>query len=398
MPFASDTSSSTASRGLPRAYARMGNLAPIGLGLALGLGIGLSACSAPTKAAAPPTPPEVVVAEVRPRDVPLHLELIGTLDGMVNAEIRARVPGYINTQDVRDGAFVKKGQLLFTIDPALPRADASRASGVVELSRAALAKALVDVNRLRPLAAAGAVSKQELDNAVASAEEARARLNSAAGDLAHAGTTLGYSRVTSPIDGLVGISKVRVGTLVGQGEATLLTTVSQIDPIRVTFAVSEQEYLANADAIRHLGGLELILADGSVHPHKGEVAVIDRVVDPTTGTIAVQAIFPNPEGILRPGLFGKVRGVREVKKDALLVPQRAVAELQGTWRLSVVGPGDVVEVRVVGVGERVGTEWIIEHGLAAGERIIVEGLQKAKNGAKVSPRVASAALAPTTGL
>lgn len=355
------------------------------LGIGLVLGALAAGCDGRDKTP-PPPPPEVLVTEAQPEDVPLYLEALASLDGLENIEIRARVPGYVLSQDYQEGTFVKKGQLLFTIDPSLTRASTAQASGAVSVAEAALARARSDLARARPLAAAGVLSQQDLEHAIAAEESASAQLAAAQGGLNFARANLGYTRVASPVDGLAGFAKVRAGALVGQNEATLLTTVSQIESIRASFSISEQEYLASPDRIREMGSVELILANGTVYKHPGKVELVDRQVDPTTGTLTLQAIFPNPDHLLRPGLYGKVRGVREIKKGALLVPQRAVAELQGTYQLSLVGADNKVEVRAVTMGEHIGSRWLVERGLRPGERLIVEGLQKARAGQPVMPR------------
>jgi membrane fusion protein (multidrug efflux system) len=354
----------------------------------------VAGCSTSSASPPPPGPPEVVVQTVQPEDVALHGETVGTLEGMVNAEIRARVPGYIQAQHYADGTFVEAGQLLFTIDPSLAEATAKRARGDLEAAKAALAKADVELRRGRALASDGLASKQSLDNAVAARALAAANVTAAQGMLETALANLSYTRVTAPIRGLAGIAKVRVGTLVGQGEATLLTTVSQIDPIRVSYPISEQAYLANAKKYQAAAdpsappALELFLADRSLYPHKGRLGFLDRQVDPTTGTITAMATFPNPDALLRPGLYARVREVREVRKGVLLVPQRAVSELQGTYQVVVIGAGDKAETRNVVAGERVGSRWIIESGLTPGERVVVEGLQKVRSGMVVAPKPA----------
>jgi membrane fusion protein (multidrug efflux system) len=353
-------------------------------------------------AVAPPPAPEVLVLEARPEDVPLFTETVAVVEGMVNAEIRARVPGYVDSQDYQDGTFVKKGQRLFSIDPALTRASITRATGDLDLAQATLAKARLDMQRLTPLAAVGTASQQELDNARAAVQIAEAQVTGAQGTLETAKANLGYTQVLSPIDGLAGIAKVRMGTLVGQGEATLLTTVSQIDPVRVSFAISEQAYLANAKRYRQLeerrktadaAQLELLLADGSIYPLRGRLSLVDRQIDSSTGTITLQALFANPERILRPGLFGKIREQREVKRGAFLVPQRAVSELQGTYQLVIIDAGNKARLRPVSVGERLGSRWIIERGLEAGDRVVIEGLQKVRPGITVKPKLAAARVA-----
>ncbi|HEY3595577.1 MAG TPA: efflux RND transporter periplasmic adaptor subunit [Polyangiaceae bacterium] len=343
----------------------------------------------------PPPPPEVVVLTVQPEDVPIYIDAVGTIDGLVNAEIRARVPGYVRLQAYRDGTFVKKGDLLFTIDPLLTQAGVTRAEGDIAAGKAALAKAVLDIERLEPLAAQGISSKQELDNARAAKQLAEANILSAQGNLDTASANLSYTRIAAPISGLAGLAKVRVGSLVGQGEATLLTTVSQIDSVRVSYTISEQLYLSNPKKYQNTEGaeptkLDLFLADGSRYPHPGTLSFLDRQVDPSTGTFTVLATFPNPEGLLRPGQYARVRDVREVEKGVISIPQRAVTEFQGTQQVVVVGADDKAEVRPVGMGERVANRWIVQTGLKAGERVVVEGLQKVKNGIVVAPKPAPA--------
>ncbi len=306
-------------------------------------------------AAPAPPPPEVVVRTVELEDVPIYGETVGTLEGMVNAEIRARVPGYIKAQNYADGTFVKAGQLLFTIDPALTQATAKRAQGDLEGARAALAKAELDVKRAPPARERarqpGPARRRQRGARGGGGERDRAQ-----GSLDTALTNLSYSRITSPISGLAGIAKVRVGTLVGQSDPTLLTTVSQIDPIRVSYTISEQAYLANAKRYAATedpnapATLELFLADRTLYPHRGRLGFLDRQIDPTTGTLTAMATFPNPDSLLRPGLYAKVRELREVRKGVLLVPQRAVTELQGTYQVLVVGADNKAETRPVVAG------------------------------------------------
>jgi membrane fusion protein (multidrug efflux system) len=363
--------------------------------------LAVASCGGNSAAAPAPSPPEVVVQTVEPEDVSIYADTVGTLEGMVNAEIRARVPGHIQEQSYPDGTFVKAGQLLFTIDPSLTQAAAKRARGDLDGARAALAKAELDVNRTRSLQGGGLTSQQALDNALAVRDLAAANLTTAQGSLDTALANLSYTKIVSPISGLAGIARVRVGTLVGQSEPTLLTTVSQIDPIRVSYGISEQTYLANAKKFQGQDDpgtpptLELFLADRSLYPHRGRLSFLDRQVDPTTGTITAMATFPNPDALLRPGLYGKVRDLREVRKGALLVPQRAVTELQGSYQVVVVGPGDKAEVRTVAAGERVENRWIINTGLKPGDRVVVEGLQKVKDGMIVAPRASAAPPSPS---
>ena len=378
----------------------------LGLRLVLAFTVGgLAGCGRDDADAprAPAAPPEVDVVVVQPEDVELPVEVLATVDGYVNAEIRARVPGFVLSQDYQEGRLVEAGAPLFTIDPELTQADETRARGDYAAAKAALEKARLDERRTKELAKQGAVSRQDLDDARAAVDLARGEVTAARGALETARTNLGYTVITSPITGIAGIAQVRVGTLVGQGDPTLLTTVSQIDPVRVTFALSEQAYLANADRLRDLvmdpaseraAILELVLPDGSVHPEKGRLELIDRAVDPTTGTIRLQALYPNPELTLRPGLHVKVRARRRMLEDVLLVPQRAITELQGTQQLAVVGEGDVVEVRTVELGDRLGQRRIVQQGLAAGDRVVVEGLQKLQDGMVVSVRATKAQPGP----
>jgi membrane fusion protein (multidrug efflux system) len=358
----------------------------------------IAACGRGDAAVATPAPPpEVLVQTASLEDVPLYMESVGTIDGLVNAEVRARVAGVITAQLYREGSFVKKGDVLFTVDPSLTAAAAKKALGDVGAAQAALSKAEADVKRLEPLAEQGVASKQDLDNARAARQLAEANLVAATGNRETASANLSYTRIVAPISGLAGLAKARVGSLVGQGEATLLTTVSQIDTVRVSYAISEQWYLA--DPKKFGGGgdvpatLELILANGSKYPLPGKVSFSDRQIDPSTGTLTVNATFPNPDGLLRPGMYAKVRDVREVQKGVVVLPQRAVAELQGAPQVLVVGEGDKVETRAVVLGERVGSRWIIKSGIKLGERVIVEGLQKARPGQAVTPKPMPAASA-----
>jgi len=304
--------------------------------------------------------------------------------------VRARVAGVVTSQVYRDGSFVKKGDVLFTIDPSLTAAAAKKAQGDLGAANAALSKAEADVRRLEPLTAQGVASQQDLDNARAARQLAQANLVGATGNRETASANLSYTRIVAPISGLAGLAKARVGSLVGQGEPTLLTTVSQIDPVRVSYAISEQSYLANPKKFQ--GGddvtatLELVLADGTTYPRAGKVSFADRQVDPSTGTLTVLATFPNPDALLRPGMYAKVRDVREVQKGVIVLPQRAVAELQGAAQVVVVGDGDKAETRPVVMGERVGNRWVVKSGVKPGERVVVEGLQKVRSGQAVSAK------------
>jgi RND family efflux transporter MFP subunit len=354
--------------------------------------LALAAC----QQAAPPQlpPPEVQVADVIQRDVPIYSEWVGTLDGYVNAEIRPKIEGYLQKQDYRDGAYVRQGDVLFEIDPRQYQAALDQATGVMKRAEAALFKASNDVQRYTPLVAQKAVSQQELDNAIAAKMESAAALESARANVQQARLNLTWTRVLSPIAGVVGIAKSQVGDLVNP--QTVMTTVSQVDPIKVVFSISEKEYMRYADQInqppdtKREGPLELVLDDGSIYPQKGKVITVDRQVDVRTGTMTVKGAFPNPGNILRPGQYAKVRAALEMQKGALLVPQRAVSELQGSYQVGVVGPDGKAEIRVVQPGPRVDSLWVISKGLNPGEKVIVEGLFRVRPGMVVNAKPAAA--------
>ena len=352
-------------------------------------------------------PPEVEVVRVEQKDVPIWNEWVGTLEGLVNAQIKPQVTGYLLRQTYQEGSFVKKGQLLFEIDPRTfqaaldqTKAQLANAEGQLAQAEANQVKAQLDVNRYTPLAKEQAVSQQDLDNAVqgnvaaqAQVRAAKAQIDAATAQMAAAQLNLGFTKIVSLIDGIVGVAQAQIGDLVGP--TSLLTTVSTLDPIKVYFPVSERGYLnyikENPDAAkraeqeRHLG-LEMILADGSRYPHEGSFSFADRQVDVKTGTLRLQGLFPNPGNILRPGQFARVRAITTTKKGALLVPQRAVTELQGGYQVAVVGKDNKVEIRPVKVGERIGPQWIIEAGLKPGERVVTEGVQRVKAGMTVNPK------------
>jgi len=347
----------------------------------------------------PLPPPTVLVAQAVQQDLSLSTEMVGTIDGYVNAEIRARVKGFLKTQDYADGAFVKKGQLLFTIDSAEYQNDLAKAKGLLARAQATLGQAKVTADRYRPLAAKQAVSQQDLDNAEASQRAAAATVDSARAAVDEAQLNLSYTRIASPVDGVAGTPLVRVGNLVGQGEPTLLTTVSQLDPMRVTFPISEADYLrvaSRAAALETLDPLDagperqvlnLVLADGSVYKHKGWFIALNREVQKGTGTLQVQTVFPNPERILRPGQYGRVRIPQlEAGKALVVVPEAAVKELQGSYTVAVVTPEDTVQIRAVTMGPRAGQLWAVTKGVNAGERVITEGLQKVSEGLKVTAK------------
>jgi RND family efflux transporter MFP subunit len=344
-------------------------------------------------AAAPPGPTEVVVTPVVQQDVPIVKEWIGTLQGTVDAEIRPKVQGYLLRRAYTEGSVVHKGQTLFEIDPRQFQAAYDQATGAVGRAEAYLAKTEVDVNRYTPLVAQQAVSQQELDNATAARDEATAALAAAKANQEQAKLNLQWTSVNSPIDGIAGIAKAQVGDLVdGQ---VLLTTVSSVDPIKVQFPISEQEYVANADRLNRTAEtghgttpLELILADGSLYPEKGYATVLNRQVDVRTGTIMVLGEFPNPGNRLRPGQYAKVRAVVSERKGALLVPQRAVSELQGSFLIGVIKPDGTADVRPVVPGPRFGKMWVIDKGLEPGDQVVVEGLQFVRTGTKVTTKPA----------
>jgi membrane fusion protein (multidrug efflux system) len=359
-------------------------------------GLGSDGCQK-TPPAAPPTP-EVLVTKVSQRDVPIYSEAVGTTEGFVTAQVRPRVQGYLLRQAYRDGASVKSGDLLFAIDDREYKAALDEALGNLAREQAALKKYELDVARYTPLTAKGAVSKEELDDAVQAFRGAKAQVAAAGAAVETARLNLGWTRVYAPIDGVAGIAPVQVGDLVTP--ATLLTTISQLDPIKVTFPISEREYLQFADQIqehqRDGGGanepaIEMILADGKPYPHPGRFYVANRQVDVGTGTIQLQALFPNPDGVLRPGLYAKLRAPIVVKRGALLVPQRALLETQGRYQAAVVGDGDKVAFRTVKPAEQVGDLWVVDEGLAAGERVVTEGLQKVRDGMMVKPKEAATA-------
>jgi len=361
------------------------------------LGALLDGCSKAPPVVAPP--PEVRVAAVVQRDVPIHSEWIGTTQGNIDAQIRARVQGYLLSRDYTEGGVVKEGDVLFVIDARPYEAALAQARGELGRAEALLTKADQDVARYRPLAAEGAVSRQELDNAVQASRAGNANVASARATVQQAELDLAWTKVQAPITGIAGIAKAQVGDLIESN--TLLTTMSQLDPVKVQFPLSEPEYLGLATRLATVGQgtevpkdtLELVLADGSTYPHRGSFTFANREVDVKTGAILVQGIFPNPGNLLRPGLYARVRAVTETRKGALLVPQRAVRELQGGHQVAVVGADDTVDLRSVEVGERVDSLWVINRGLQPGERVVVEGLQKIRQGAKVTIKAAEAGAA-----
>lgn len=342
-------------------------------------------------------PPTVEVVAVVQRDVPVYSEWVGTLDGAVNATIRAQVQGYLVKQLYQEGDVVKKGQVLFEIDPRTFQAAHDEARGQVAFNAAKLDQARSTLARVKPLTEQRALSQKDLDDAVAAEKSARASLDMARAELEKARLNLEFTRITSPIDGIAGIAKAQIGNLVSPQSTEELTTVSQVDPIKVIISISEQQYLA---AVKNLQGqgreaqLELILSDGSVHPHAGVFSAADRQVDVKTGTLKMEARFPNPGNVLRPGQFAKVRAMLTLRKDALLVPERCLTELQGQQQVAVVGPDNTVDIRTVRTGQKTDGQVIVEEGLRAGENVVVEGTQRLKQGGTVVVKPYAAPAAP----
>ena len=351
------------------------------------------------KAAAPAPVFPVKVAEVVARDVPIFSEAVGQTRGNEEIEISARVEGFLETMNFKEGTFVKKGQVLYTIDSRPFRASLAQAKASTAQAQAELVRKQQDVKRYEPLVAKNAVSVQEYETSVAEEKAQVSAVAAAKAAADRASVELGYTTVLAPDDGLIGKTEAHPGTLVGRGGTTVLTHMSKIDPIAVRFSISEREYLTLARRRAADGGapaaagtpdgggtkFELILADGSVHPQPGHLSFVDRSVNAATGTILIEASFPNPGNIVRPGQFAKVRAPIANKTGAILVPVRAVVDQQGVTNVAVVKPDDTVEIRMVKTAERVGDLWVVESGVKPGERIVVEGLQKVRPGAKVKP-------------
>ena len=339
-------------------------------------------------------PPEVEVAPVIQQDVPLYTECISTLDGYVNAQIQPQVTGYLLKQNYREGTAVQKGDVLFEIDPRPFEATLAQTQGKLAEAQAQLGKTQLDVARDTPLAKQSAIPQAQLDNDIQANQAAEAMVAAAQAQVEQAQLNLGFTKVRSLIEGIAGISKAQIGDLVSP--TSVLTTVSQVQPIKAYFAISEQEYLKLSKRISEFaagkrlpGGqriLELVLSDGTVYPQKGWVVLADRQVDEKTGTIRLAGAFDNPGDVLRPGMFGRIRAATSVVRNALLVPQRAVIETQGSYSVVVVSADNKASIRPVKTGERVGPMWIITEGIQPGEQVIAEGMQKAKEGAPVQPK------------
>jgi membrane fusion protein (multidrug efflux system) len=329
------------------------------------------------------------VATVEQRDVPETREWVATLHGFVDAQIRAQVGGLLLRQAYRDGASVKQGDLLFEIDPRPFRAALAQAEGQLAQSQAQLGKTQQDVKRYGPLAKEQAISQQDYDNAVQANLAAQAQFAATQAAVDQARLNLDFARITSPVDGIAGIAQTQVGNLVGPGTG-VLTTVSTVDPMKVFFPISEQAYLEFTAEHPEMRGfppdvkLELILSDGSVYPYPGSFYATDRQIDPNTGTLQIAALFPNPKSLLRPGQYGRVRAVVRTLKGALLVPQRALTELQGGYQVAIVDEHDLAHLKTVKTGPQIGADVVVE-GLRPGDRVIVEGFQKVKEGSAVKP-------------
>jgi RND family efflux transporter MFP subunit len=387
-----------------------------GLGLVVATILGVVAHSGAKPPAQAPPAPGVQVATVEQKDVPIYGEWIGTLAGQVTADVKAQVTGYLLRRDYTEGSYVTKGQLLFEIDARPFQASLDQAKGQLAQAEAQLTqdqaqlataeanqlKSQLDVDKYAPLAKAEAVSQQDLDDAVqtnvankaqvqsaqAAIGAAKAQIQASQAAVETASINLGFTRIASPIDGIVGIAQAQVGDLVSVSSGAL-TTVSTLDPIRDYFTVSEQEYL---ELRKRFSGsdqqhwkLQLILADGTTYPHEGNFYFADRSVDQNTGSIQLAGLFPNPGNVLRPGQYGRVRAVINVRQNALVIPQAAVTELQGSYQVDVVGQDNVVAVRPVQVGEKTGSMWVIQDGLKPGERVVVEGQQVLRPGVRVQP-------------
>ena len=341
---------------------------------------------------APPAPPTVEVATVTQADVPIYHEWIGVLDGLVNAHIRAQVTGYLVSQNYREGDPIKKGDLLFEIDPRPFQAALDQAKGQLAQAEAKFGKTELDVKRYAPLVKDKAISQEEYDDAVQANLEATAAVLSAKAQVEQAQLNLGFTRIVSPIDGVASIANGQIGDLVGPTTGEL-TTVSTVDPIKAYYNVTEQAYInftklfsTESDRYERLRKLEieLILADGVVYPLKGKIYAADRQISLTTGALRVEGLFPNPNNALRPGEFGRIRVKFDLASGALLVPQKAVMELQGSYQVAVVEADNKVHIHPVRVGERSGALWIIQEGLEPGQRVVVEGIQKVREGSVVN--------------
>ena len=355
-------------------------------------GLLLTGCGK-TEEAAPPAPPVVLVMEAPEADVPIFTEAIATLDGYVNAQIHAQVSGYLLQQAYQEGSVVKPGDLLFQIDPKPFQADLDKAKAALANAQAQELRTKQDLDRYAALVKTGAVSQQEYQTQVQNNLSTQAEVDSAQASVTTAQINLGYTKITSPIEGVAGKANPGVGDLISP--STALTTVSTVDPIQADFTLPEQFYLDNADRIAKAAELpmkdrpesiEMVLADGTTYPKKGKFYYVNRQIQTSTGAITAYALFPNPDRVLRPGQYVKVRGITQHLNNAVLIPQRCVTQLQGINQVMVVKPDNTVEVRNVTTGDLAGSDWIITSGLKAGEKVIVEGLQKVQDGTLVTPQ------------
>lgn len=343
------------------------------------------ACSSEKEKPAPP-PPGVTVTPVLQRDVPIYQEWVGTMVGNIDADIRPKVEGFLLARVYTEGSYLKKGQPMFQLDRRQAQAAVEQAEGQLAQAKAALSQAQIDVNRYTPLVAQRAVSQAELDKAHTMEKASKAQVDAAQAVLDNAKLNVGWTTVVSPISGIAGIAKVGIGDLMTPN--TVMATVSAVDPIYVDFSIAEQDYLRFARekngraAGRHL---ELILGDGSLFPRSGHALLVNREVDSRTGTLQVRASFPNPGNVLRPGQYARIRAVTEERKNALLVPQRAVAELQGVYQVGVVGADNKVAIKVVKLGPQIGDVWVVDSGLQPADKVVVDGLQRLRDGITVAP-------------
>jgi len=345
----------------------------------------LAGCTSKDEKPAPP-PLGVTVTPVLKQDVEIRQEWVGTMLGNVDADIRPKVDGFLLQQVYSEGTYVTKGLPMFVLDSRQAQASVEQAKGKLERARAALTQAEIDVKRYTPLVAQRAISQAELDKAQSTERAAKAEVDAAQATLDNANLNLGWTTVTSPISGIAGISKVGIGDLMTP--TTVMTTISNVDPINVDFSIAEQDYMRfQREKLGRAAGrsLQLILGDGTVYAQRGRALLVNREVDTRTGTIQVRAEFPNPGNVLRPGQYARIRAVTEVRKGALVIPQRAIFELQGVNQVGVVGPDNKVTIKSVQLGPQLADVWIVESGLQAGDSVIVDGLQRVKNGMTVAP-------------
>jgi membrane fusion protein (multidrug efflux system) len=368
-------------------------LPTLALLLVIGAGLAFSSCGKEETVAV--APPDVLVAEAVARDVPVYREWIGTIDGSENAEIRAHVSGYLTKRSYQEGTLVHKGDVLFEIDPRPFEAAVAEAKSQLEQSKAAALAAEAEKQRSDKLFADHVISEQEHTNKTQLDQSNKAKVQAFEANLEQANINLGFCKITAPVEGIAGLAKAQVGDLVGTGNSTTLTFVSTLDPVKISFPISESDYLAASQRIQDIMTkpleerpemIDVFLADGSMFPHKAKLLSVDLQVQQTTGTILVTALLQNPGSILRPGFFARARVIAQVLKDAVTVPQRAVYEVQGSYQLGIISGDNKAELRPVKVGPRVGTDWVITSGLKVGEKVVVEGLQKIKSGAAVTAK------------